>query len=200
MRFHFQHDRVSRTRLKKEVVSRYTFYASWSTTAYTLWHWQYLLGRNDNTEQNNRWWILGFSPKPEWRTAVYLQPCPLYNKDIFRTIPYFFERGTGVGKSHLLKCLCQALHRYYDTVSCENPDEIKVVVGTPTTKAAFGVRGSTLHSLFALPANQSLSKYRHLDHSTLNTLRCKFAKLKLLIIDEVSMVGVNLFIFINNRL
>ena len=77
----------------------------------------------------------------------------------------FLSGGAGVGKSHLLKCLCQALHIYYDTVSGENPDEIKVVVGAPTTKAAFGVRGSTLHSLFALTANQSLAKYRHLDHS-----------------------------------
>ena len=112
----------------------------------------------------------------------------------------FLTGGAGVGKSHLLKCLCQALYRYYDTTCGENPDEIKVVVGAPTAKAAFGVRGHTLHSLFALPANQSLAEYHKLDHSTLNTLRCRYAKLQILIIDEISMVGVNMFNFINSRL
>ncbi|WAR00551.1 hypothetical protein MAR_024923 [Mya arenaria] len=70
---------------------------------------------------------------------------------------------------------------------------IQVVVGAPARKAAFGVGGYTLHSLFALPANQALAEYHKLDHSTLKVLR-------ILIIDEVSMVGVNMFNFINRRL
>ena len=71
----------------------------------------------------------------------------------------------------------------------------------PTGKAAYNIQGSTIHTALAVPANQSLKTYKKLDASRLNSLRCKFAGLKILFIDEISMVGNSMFnIQINKRL
>jgi exonuclease III len=112
----------------------------------------------------------------------------------------FMTGGAGVGKSHVLKAVYQALLRYFDVCAGQNPDEIKVIIGATTGKAAFNVNGNTLHTLFNIPANHSLSTYSKLDHSKLNTLRCQYSELKVLIVDEVSMMGSNMFNFVNNRL
>ena len=43
-------------------------------------------------------------------------------------------------------------------------------------------------------------EYKQLDQSRLNTLRTKLRHVKLVIIDEISMVGANMYNFINQRL
>jgi len=71
----------------------------------------------------------------------------------------------------------------------------------PTGKAAYTIKGKTIHSALAVPANQSLKNYKQLDSSRLNTLRTQFGGVKLIFIDEISMVGNSMFgIQINNRL
>ena len=56
-----------------------------------------------------------------------------------------------------------------------------------------------IHSALAVPASQSL--YKPLDSGRLNTLRCKLGSLKLMLLDEVSMVGNSMFtIQLNNCL
>ena len=55
------------------------------------------------------------------------------------------------------------------------------------------IEGSTVHTALSLPANQSLKAYKKLDASRLNSLRGKFAGLKILFIDEISMVGNSMF-------
>jgi len=49
-------------------------------------------------------------------------------------------------------------------------------------KAAFGIGGSTLHSMFSLPVNPAGSAFRSLSHDLLNNLRFRFSDLKVLII------------------
>ncbi|XP_028403418.1 ATP-dependent DNA helicase PIF1-like [Dendronephthya gigantea] len=71
----------------------------------------------------------------------------------------------------------------------------------PTGKAAFNVKGNTIHNALAIPACQSLKNYKPLDSSRLNTLRCQLGGLKLIFLDEISMVGSTMFnVQINNRL
>lgn len=82
------------------------------------------------------------------------------------------KRGAGVGKSHALRAVYQAVMRFYD-IAGENPDELKVVIGAPTGKAAYNLKGNNLHSIFSVPASHSLTNYMPLDHSTLNTLRVR---------------------------
>ena len=70
----------------------------------------------------------------------------------------------------------------------------------PTGKAAYTIKGNTIHSALPIPANQSLKNYKQLDSSRLNTLRTQFGGVRLIFIDEISMVGNSMFaIQINNR-
>ena len=79
--------------------------------------------------------------------------------------------------------------------------QIKAILVAPTGKAACNIQGSTIHTALSVPANQSLKVYKKLNASRLNTLKCKFAGLKIIFIDEVSMVGNSMFnIQINKRL
>nr|KAG5695115.1 hypothetical protein BaRGS_017214 [Batillaria attramentaria] len=41
----------------------------------------------------------------------------------------------------------------------DSPDSLRVLLTAPTGKAAYNIRGITLHTAFCLPANQSLSNY-----------------------------------------
>ena len=71
----------------------------------------------------------------------------------------------------------------------------------PTGKAAYNIKGNTIHSALAIPACQSLKNYKSLDSSQLNTLRCQIGGFKLIFLDEISMVGNTMFtVQIDNRL
>lgn len=69
----------------------------------------------------------------------------------------------------------------------------------PTGKAAVNIGGTTLHDAFHLPVKQKDSQfvYRHPGSSALNTMRATYSQLKILIIDEVSMVGAQTFSNVN---
>ena len=113
----------------------------------------------------------------------------------------FLTGGAGVGKSHLTKALYQAALKYYNTRAGDDFHHIKVILLAPTGKAAYTIKGNTLHSTLAIPANQSLRNYKQLDSSRLNTLRSQFGGVKLIFVDEISMVGNGMFaIQLNNRL
>ncbi|XP_078349889.1 uncharacterized protein LOC144634728 [Oculina patagonica] len=113
----------------------------------------------------------------------------------------FLSGGAGVGKSHLTKVMFQAVYKYLNTRAGDDFHQIKAVLVAPTGKAAYNIQGNTIHTALRVPANQSLKIYKKLDASRLNSLRCKFAGLKIIFIDEVSMVGNSMFnIQINKRL
>ena len=65
---------------------------------------------------------------------------------------------------------------------------MKVVKAAPNGKVAFNVRGNSLHSAFKIPANRGF-EYCALDSDRLNTMRTQLKKLKLILIDEISLVG-----------
>ena len=111
----------------------------------------------------------------------------------------FLSGGAGVGKSTVTNALYEALIRYLNTVAGENPDEINVIKAAPTGKAAFNIKGNTLHAAFKIPANKGF-EYCALDSDRLNTIRAKLRNLKVLFIDEISMVGSGMFNFLNLRL
>ena len=115
---------------------------------------------------------------------------PLYN---------FLSGGIGVGKSLLLRALYQALRKYFSHQAGSNPDDISILICAPTGKAAFNVGGLTIHSAFNIPPEQGF-RYKPLDMQQLNTFQIKYRHLKVVFIDEISMVGQNMFNFINTRL
>ena len=64
-----------------------------------------------------------------------------------------------------------------------------------TEKAATGINGITLHSAFHLPVKSGLKshEYKKPSDETLHMLRNKYQYLKVLIIDEISMIGRETF-------
>ena len=82
---------------------------------------------------------------------------------------YFLSGGAGVGKTCLTTGLYQALVRHYNSVEGMNPDIISVLLTAPTGKAAYLIKGQTLHSALKIPANQGF-KYKPLQTSNLNTM------------------------------
>ena len=80
------------------------------------------------------------------------------------------------------------------------PDAIKVLLTAPTGKAAFNIHGMTLHSAFALPVTEFNGEMPNLSSDVCNTLRSKLSSLKVIIIDEISMVGSKILSQVNNRL
>lgn len=109
------------------------------------------------------------------------------------------EVQTGVCKSVLLRALHQELIKYLNHKPGENSDEVKVIICAPTGKAAFNVRGCTIHYAFNIPADKGF-QFKPLDMQQLSTYKQKFRCLKVLFIDEISMVCKKMFNFINQRL
>ena len=102
----------------------------------------------------------------------------------------------------MTKALYQAALKYYNTRAGDDFYQVTVLMLAPTGKAAFNIKGNTIHSALAIPACQSLKNYKSLDSSRLNTLRVhRLGGVKLVFIDEISMVESTMFnVQINNRL
>ena len=108
--------------------------------------------------------------------------------------------GAGVGKSTVIRVLHEGLVRYMNSLPGTKPDAIKVLLTAPTGKAAFNIHGMTLHSAFALPVTEFNGEMPNLSSDVCNTLRSKLSCLKVIIIDEISMVGSKILSQVNNRL
>ena len=93
----------------------------------------------------------------------------------------------------MTKALYQAALKYYNTRAGDDFHQVNVIMLAPTDKAAFNIKGNTIHSTLAVPVCQSLRNYKPLDSSRLNTLRSQLGGLKLIFLDEISMVGSTMF-------
>jgi hypothetical protein len=108
--------------------------------------------------------------------------------------------------STTVRCIEQSVLRQFrvdnDGVCCgedDNNEGIPLLIVAPTGKSAFNIGGVTVHGGINIPANQGLA-YRPLHKNAFNTAVAKFRNLKVLIIDEISMVGAGMLSFINQRL
>lgn len=111
---------------------------------------------------------------------------------------HFLTGGAGVGKSMVINTLYQTLFRLLNSDAHSNPDDPKILLCAPTGMASFNIGGQTLHSAFKLPLNQK--ELNELSASVSNTLSSKLQNLKVLIIDEISMVGQHTLDMIDKRL
>ena len=112
----------------------------------------------------------------------------------------FLHGGAGTGKSHVLKALYQGLHRICCTEAGQSREMYKILIMAPTGKAAYNVKGSTIHAAFHIPANQSLQDYKPLTFDILNTLRVKYKDVEWILCDEISMVSNQLWKYVYLRL
>ena len=120
------------------------------------------------------------------------------NKD--RPFRIFLSGCAGVGKSTVIRALFQMVTHYYDNISGPQNNSIRVLLCAFSGKAAYLINGMTLHSAFQLPVQQNHKPMAELSHDVANTIREKLINLKLLIIDEISMVGSMLLKRVDIRL
>lgn len=112
--------------------------------------------------------------------------------------PYIFlTGGAGTGKSQLVRCITHELRKCFSKIA-ESPDDITVLLVAYTGTAAFNVQGQTIHSAFNI--FKPTLPYQQLGQELLNTLQAKYRSLQLVIIDEISMVDQNMFLYIHGRL
>lgn len=110
----------------------------------------------------------------------------------------FLEGSGGVGKTHLARAICETVARYYNKKAGQSNDSEHVLILTPTGMAAFHIKGTTIHSGLHIPINQK--KMDRLSHAERNKLFSKYINVKLILFDEISMIGCRLFNKANDRL
>ena len=108
----------------------------------------------------------------------------------------FLTGGAGVGKSVVIRALYQTLYRILK--DGENPDDKIILLCAYMGFAAFNISGQTICSAFHKKMYKGT--YNHLSADELNTFRIKYRHLKVVIIDEISMVGNMTLSFIDTRL
>lgn len=98
---------------------------------------------------------------------------------------YRFLAGEAcVGKSVLLRSLYQALIKFFNNRVGENPDNIKILLGAPSGKAAHNIGGSTIHSAFGITVGRGFA-FKPLNMHQLDFMRCRYFQLKIVFIDEI---------------
>ena len=117
--------------------------------------------------------VKGFSAKNK------LKPQPFH---------IFFSSSGGTGKSHVIKTIFQALTKTYHS---NNPKNIRLLLLGPTGISSVNINGLTIHSGLGITSH---GKYNKLDHKQKKYLRIKLSELKVIIIDEISIVSSELFL------
>ena len=108
--------------------------------------------------------------------------------------------GAGTGKSRVINTIYQALYRILNKNAGDDSSLLRISLVAPTGKAAFNIKGNTIHAAFHIPANQGLKNYTKLTWDNLNTYRAKYRELKWLIFDEISMVSNYMLRYVHLRL
>ena len=111
----------------------------------------------------------------------------------------FISGGAGAGKSHLIKAVYQTVLKTFKHGSSD-PDLPSVLMLAPTGVAAINIGSSVIHSSLCIPKNVCTDHIASLPHERLSTLRYELSGLKLIIIDEISMVSNRMLKYIHERL
>jgi hypothetical protein len=127
-----------------------------------------------------------------------ITPDILLNK--ITPITTFCSGVGGTGKSFLIDCLRDFIMLKYNPKESDKKFFSSVLVAAPTGIAAFNVRGQTCHKLFKLPILNNSSVYWNLSPDERKALRSLMESVKLIIIDEISMVSNVLLTMIHDRL
>ena len=109
----------------------------------------------------------------------------------------FLSGGAGTGKSVLIRCLYQLLIRLFRSHS-RNPAMPTVGLTAFTALAARNIGGTTIHSLLGLGFGDESAEV--ISSKKLCSLRSQLLEMKVLVIDEISLVGAKLFARIDERL
>ena len=112
---------------------------------------------------------------------------------------WFLSGGAGVGKTTAVNALYQGVRRHFNSLPNEDHSSLQIVKCAFTGKASHQVQGYTINTLFKMPFGAK-KKREQLTGKKLAELQSKMANLKVLIIDEISMVDNEMWIDMSNRL
>ena len=108
----------------------------------------------------------------------------------------FLSGPGGTGKSHVINLVRRDIIHFFQLTRKVEPDDPLVLLTAPTGSAAFNISGLTIHSALQLNSNRT----SNLSYESKAVLFQKLHQLKLMVIDEISMVGSRQFQEINSRL
>lgn len=129
--------------------------------------------------------------------TMHVINCIKTNKVPFKI---FLSGSAGVGKSKVINCIYQMVTNYLNQMPVMNKETAKVMLCALSGKAAFLINGITLYTEFALPISKgNKPNITNLSSGIANSIREKMIDVKLLIIDEISMVGSTLLSYIDTR-
>ena len=125
--------------------------------------------------------------------SVKLGKMPLY---------HLITGSAGTGKSVLIRAIHQTLMKEFSKDhTMANPDQITVLLAAPTGLAAFNIGGSTIHGALGITTNENRSaQMKPLSDELRTKYAIRLENLKVMIIDEVSMVGNKMLAKIDQRL
>ncbi|CAF4914716.1 unnamed protein product [Pieris macdunnoughi] len=104
----------------------------------------------------------------------------------------FFTGPAGCGKTFVIKLIMEIYNRYNENDGCCN----SYIACASTGKAAVAIDGTTVHTALKI----SLSRLLPLSTEVAHQYRALFKYVKVLIIDEISMIGAELLSQIDSRL
>ncbi len=133
---------------------------------------------------------------------IVMQFCKNYRKALSSKWPkpepplLLVHGGAGSGKSKLINDIAQWAEFFLRTTD-NHPGQPCVLKVAPTGKAASVIQGLTLHSAFNFNFG---NEFRSLSDKLKEQLRTDLSQLKILIIDEISMVKADLLYQVDSRL
>ena len=119
-------------------------------------------------------------------------------KETVEPIHIFVTGGGGGGKSHLIRTIYHTAVNMFKH-GAVNPSLPTVLLMAPTGVAAVNISGTTVNTALAIPKHAGIN-LPPLPDQKKTLLRLSLSELKLLIIDEVSMVSNNRLLHIHQRL
>ena len=124
---------------------------------------------------------------------VIAEQIQLYRWNEEHTKPFytFLSGGAGVGKSHLVKVIAEYAKRNLKFPK-QNLDQPSIMLTASTGKAAAHINGLTLHSAFHIGCKKR-AKDAAISKRVLAGLQKKYRHLKIIVLDEISMIGRDTF-------
>lgn len=111
----------------------------------------------------------------------------------------FITGGAGAGKSHLIRTIYHTIVKTFRYPPI-NPEKPIVLLTAPTGVAAINIDGTTINTAFAIPKYTKENELPGMSDQKRTQMRLLLSELKLIIIDEISMVANVTLLHIHQRL